>query len=99
MTGKTYRIGQAAEALGLKPYVLRYWESEFPQIKPLRTDKGQRLYTEENLEIIRNIQALLHDEGLTIEGARKRLDEDKRVKGLKDMVRGELDEMRRILED
>ncbi len=71
MSQKTYRIGEAAEMLGLKTYVLRFWETEFPQISPLRTGKGQRLYTDEHMETLRLIQRLLHEEGMTIEGARR----------------------------
>jgi len=98
MTGKTYRIGQAARELGVKAYVLRYWESEFPQISPLRTGKGQRLYTREHLDIIRRIKSLLYDEGLTIEGARKRLEDDARLSGVSEVV-GELLEIKRLLSD
>ncbi len=60
--------------MGLKSYVLRFWEGEFEQLKPIRTPSGQRLYSEEHIALISRIKALLHDEGLTIEGARKRLD-------------------------
>lgn len=77
----TYKIGEAAALLNLKTYVLRFWETEFPDIVPLRTDKGQRLYTEENLALLERIRFLLHERGLTIEGARKALLEDKE-KGL-----------------
>ena len=70
---KTYRIGEAARLLGVKTYVLRFWEGEFEEIEPVRTESGQRLYTEENLEVIREIKRLLYDEGLTIEGAKRRL--------------------------
>ena len=73
----TYKIGEAATLLNLKTYVLRFWETEFPDIVPLRTDKGQRLYTEENLALLERIRFLLHERGLTIEGARKVLSEDK----------------------
>lgn len=73
----TYKIGEAATLLNLKTYVLRFWETEFPQIVPLRTEKGQRLYTEENLALLERIRFLLHERGLTIEGARKILHEDK----------------------
>jgi len=76
MMGRTYRIGMAAELLGLNTSVLRYWESEFAQIRPLRTKKGQRLYTDEHLELLKRIRTLLHEEGLTIEGAKKRLEQD-----------------------
>lgn len=73
----TYKIGEAAALLNLKTYVLRFWETEFPHIVPLRTDKGQRLYTEDNLALLERIRFLLHERGLTIEGARKVLNEDK----------------------
>ncbi|MCJ2165924.1 MULTISPECIES: MerR family transcriptional regulator [unclassified Pseudodesulfovibrio] len=70
---KRYKIGQAAKEIGVKTYVLRFWEGEFDEIDPVRTESGQRLYTEEHLEIIREIKRLLYDEGLTIEGAKKKL--------------------------
>lgn len=73
--GKQYKIGQAADLLGLKTYVLRFWESEFEELEPIRTDSGQRLYTEEHIDLVREIKRLLYDEGLTIEGARKRLED------------------------
>ncbi|WP_320170643.1 MerR family transcriptional regulator [Maridesulfovibrio sp.] len=71
---KTYKIGQAAKLVGLKSYVLRFWEGEFEQLEPIRTLSGQRLYSDEHISLIRRIKGLLHDEGLTIEGARKRLE-------------------------
>lgn len=71
MSGRTYKIGEAAQLLNLKSYVLRFWETEFPQLSPLRTEKGQRLYSESDLEILKFIRHLLHERGLTIEGARK----------------------------
>ena len=74
MSEKTYRIGEAAELLNLKTHVLRFWETEFPQLDPLRTDKGQRLYTETHLALLRRIQQLLHEQGMTIEGARRVLE-------------------------
>ncbi|WP_272700401.1 MerR family transcriptional regulator [Desulfovibrio sp. Fe33] len=70
---KRYKIGQAAKEIGVKTYVLRFWEGEFDEIDPIRTESGQRLYTEEHLEIIREIKRLLYDEGLTIDGAKKKL--------------------------
>lgn len=74
MAGKTYKIGEAAILLNLKTHVLRFWETEFPQLAPLRTEKGQRFYTENDLALLRRIQQLLHEQGMTIEGARKVLD-------------------------
>lgn len=70
---KTYRIGEVSKMLQLKSYVLRFWESEFPQLKPRRTEKGQRLYTEQDVALLRTIRNLLHERGLTIDGARKEL--------------------------
>lgn len=71
MAQKLYRIGDAAELLSLKTYVLRYWETEFSQLRPVRTGKGQRRYTEEDVAMLDRIRYLLHDQGLTIEGARR----------------------------
>lgn len=71
MREKTYRIGEAADMLRLKSYVLRFWETEFPQLAPLRTDKGQRLYTDYHIALLHRIRQLLHEQGMTIEGARR----------------------------
>ncbi|PKN07854.1 MAG: MerR family transcriptional regulator [Deltaproteobacteria bacterium HGW-Deltaproteobacteria-8] len=72
--GKMYKIGQAAKLLEVKPFVLRFWESEFKDVLvPVRTPAGQRAYTEQNVDTVREIKRLLYDEGLTIEGAKKRL--------------------------
>lgn len=71
MREKTYRIGEAADMLHLKGYVLRFWETEFPQLVPLRTDKGQRLYTDAHIALLHRIRQLLHEQGMTIEGARR----------------------------
>jgi len=77
MQERTYRIGEAAKLLNLKTYVLRFWETEFPQLTPHRTEKGQRLYSEQDVAMLRTIRHLLHERGLTIEGARKILAEQK----------------------
>ena len=76
MSQKTYRIGEAAAKLKLKSYVLRFWETEFPQIAPVRTEKGQRLYRESDLAVLGRIRFLLHERGLTIDGARRLLREE-----------------------
>lgn len=79
MREKTYRIGEAADMLRLKSYVLRFWETEFPQLAPLRTDKGQRLYTDYHIALLHRIRHLLHEQGMTIEGARRVLASTARV--------------------
>ncbi len=72
--GKRYfRIGEVSRIIGVEPYVLRYWESEFPQIRPRRADSNQRTYQRNDLEIIIEIKRLLYEEKLTIEGARRKL--------------------------
>ena len=68
-----YRIGEISRLTGLEPYVLRYWESEFPQIKPEKGSSKQRLYKQKDLDTILHIKNLLYKEGFTIPGARKKL--------------------------
>jgi len=69
-----YKIGEACKALGIQPYVLRYWETEFPALSPSKSRSGQRVYSEKELEVIRRIKQLLYDEGYTIAGAKKKLE-------------------------
>ncbi len=78
---KFFRIGEVSRIIGVEPYVLRYWESEFPQIRPVRADTNQRTYQKKDLELILEIKRLLYEEKLTIEGARQRL-KQKKEKGV-----------------
>jgi DNA-binding transcriptional MerR regulator len=68
-----YKIGEVAAHVSLRPSVLRYWETEFPLLKPVKSRSGQRLYTKQDLELVAEIKNLLYAEKLTIEGARKKL--------------------------
>ncbi len=68
-----FKIGEVATIVGVKPYVLRYWESEFAVLKPTKTRSKHRLYRRRDVEMLLQIKRLLHDERFTIEGARKRL--------------------------
>jgi len=68
-----YRIGEVSRLSGLEPYVLRYWESEFPQLKPNKGKSGQRLYSKKELDTVLQIKQLLYKEGYTIAGARKKM--------------------------
>lgn len=70
-----FRIGEVATLLEIKPYVLRYWETEFPEIKPSKSKSGQRLYKKRDVELLWMIRDLLYEERFTIDGARKRLKE------------------------
>lgn len=69
-----YKIGEACKLLDIQPYVLRYWETEFPALSPTKSRSGQRVYSETELALIRRIKELLYDEGFTIAGAKKRLE-------------------------
>ena len=69
-----YKIGEACKELGIQPYVLRYWETEFPALAPNKSRSGQRVYSEKELEIIKRIKQLLYEEGYTIAGAKKKLE-------------------------
>jgi DNA-binding transcriptional MerR regulator len=64
-------VGEASKRLHVAPHVLRYWETQFPQIQPVRSAGGQRHYRPEDLRVLERIQKLLHEELYTIEGARR----------------------------
>jgi len=68
-----YRIGEVSRVTGLKPHVLRYWESEFKVIKPHKGGSLQRLYRKKDLDLILKIKKLLYDEGFTIAGAKRKI--------------------------
>ena len=73
---KTYfRIGEISKILGVEPYVVRYWESEFSTVKPIRTKSEQRLYRRKDLEELALIKSLLYRDKFTIAGAKKKLQE------------------------
>lgn len=73
---KLYKIGEVCKLADLQPYVLRYWETEFPQLSPNKSGGGQRLYTKRELDIILRIKELLYRDGFTIAGAKKKLETD-----------------------
>src|SRR5215475_154716 len=87
-----YKIGEACKALGIQPYVLRYWETEFPALTPSKSRSGQRVYSEKELEIIRRIKELLYEEGYTIAGAKKKLEGEMATGSLGDPEADEPDE-------
>jgi DNA-binding transcriptional MerR regulator len=68
-----YRIGEVSRITGLKPYVLRYWESEFKVIRPHKEGSLQRLYRRKDLDLILKIKKLLYEDGFTIAGAKKKI--------------------------
>ena len=68
-----FAIGEVAELCGVRPHVLRYWEQEFPQLKPVKRRGNRRYYLREDVEVVRTIRRLLHEQGFTISGARQQL--------------------------
>jgi DNA-binding transcriptional MerR regulator len=68
-----FKIGEVARVLGVKPHVLRYWESEFPSLRPKKNPSGQRIYARSDVEAIVEIKNLLYNERYTISGAKKLL--------------------------
>ncbi|UCH11814.1 MAG: MerR family transcriptional regulator [Fidelibacterota bacterium] len=66
-----YSIGEVSDLTGLKPYVLRYWETEFPNLSPAKNRAGNRVYTEKDINLILEIKRLLYQEKFTIRGARQ----------------------------
>ena len=106
---KYYRIGQVSEMVGVKPHVLRFWESQFKYIQPRRISR-QRLYRSQDVKILKRIKELLYNEGYTIAGAKKKIQQEfsqpdnQRVeargldsKGVLEEIRQELLEIKRIL--
>ena len=104
-----YSIGEVCDLLGLKPHVLRYWESQFPPLKPSKNRAGNRVYQRKEIRLIILVKRLLYEEKYTIEGARKKVDELRKGGELEeatqqtldretvDEIRGELREILRIL--
>jgi DNA-binding transcriptional MerR regulator len=72
-----YRIGEVSRIVGVEPHVLRYWESEFPFVKPSRVVSKQRLYKRKDVEMLLRIKQLLHEEKYTIAGAKKHLRQER----------------------
>jgi DNA-binding transcriptional MerR regulator len=68
-----YKIGEVSRIVGVEPYVLRYWETEFPFLKPRKNKSGQRVYIKKDVEFLLYIKRLLYQERYTIEGVRKRV--------------------------
>ena len=86
-----FSIGEVCEMTDLKPHVLRYWESQFRFLSPAKNRSGNRVYARREIELILLVKHLLYDEKYTIDGARQKLDEQRRTGGLKPAARVGLD--------
>lgn len=101
---KYFRIGEVSEITGLEAYVLRFWETEFKKIHPKRTESGQRLYSQKDVELILTIKRLLYTDKFTIQGAKKHLnisaDERKKPEShfTLDTLKAELLELKNLLD-
>ena len=71
-----FKIGEVCELTDTQPYVLRYWESEFPALAPAKNNSGQRIYRRRDIETVLRIKTLLYEEGFTIAGAKKKLEQE-----------------------
>jgi DNA-binding transcriptional MerR regulator len=93
-----YTIGEVSEATGVKSYILRYWEKEFPFLQPVKNKAGHRLYSERDIQIVRSIKELLYEKGYSISGAKKVLLESLLGKK-RDTLRISIDEIKRELRE
>ena len=80
---KYFRIGEVSDLIGVEPYVLRYWESEFESVRPVKSGRGHRVYSLRDVQILHYIRHLLHKEKFNVQGARKKLSEWKRQQAQK----------------
>jgi len=78
---RLYKIGEVCRIADVQPYVLRYWETEFPSLAPNKSGGGQRLYTRREIDVILRIKQLLYSEGFTIAGAKKKLEVEEPAAG------------------
>lgn len=102
--GKRYfTIGEVSDLCAVKPHVLRYWEQEFPQLKPVKRRGNRRYYQRQDVIVIRQIRSLLYEEGFTIGGARQKLtgeearSDTSQSQQIVKQLRGELEEILKIL--
>ena len=94
-----YSISEVSELTGLKPHVLRYWETEFDLLDPKKNRAGNRAYTERDLGVVKRIQYLLRDRKFTIEGARQELDRWDESAPHEEATRQDLQELRGFLQN
>jgi DNA-binding transcriptional MerR regulator len=92
-----YRIGEVSEIVGVQPHVLRYWETEFRSIRPQKSSKGQRVYSRRDVEKLLRVKDLLKNQGFTIAGARKQLNEPNAAPSEAVVVEHDAKNMRKVL--
>ena len=88
-----FRIGEVSDLVGVEPYVLRYWETEFPAVGPKKSDTGHRMYRRKEVELLLRIKYLLYEKKYTIEGARQYLQTESMLTKRKRLVKSEQREL------
>jgi DNA-binding transcriptional MerR regulator len=88
-----FRIGEVSDLVGVEPYVLRYWETEFPAVGPKKSDTGHRMYRRKEVELLLRIKHLLYEKKYTIEGARQYLQSESMIGKRKRLVKSEQREL------
>ena len=88
-----FRIGEVSDLVGVEPYVLRYWETEFPSVGPKKSGTGHRMYRRKEVELLLKIKYLLYDKKYTIEGARQYLSGESKMAKRKPVVQAEQREL------
>ncbi len=102
-----FRIGEVAEIAEVEPYVLRFWETEFPSLKPAKSRSNRRQYSRRDVDLVLRIRDLLYEQGFTIPGARRQLRSKEevphempaRTRGLLQQIRKEAQELLRLVEE
>ena len=106
-----FRIGEVARLAGVQPHVLRFWETEFRTLRPSKTQSKRRLYSRQDAELVLRIRDLLYDEGYTIAGARRQLEEESqgegeshpevpaRTRALLQQIRNEVEELLQLVRE
>ena len=93
MAKKIYhKIGEVCKLVDVQPFVLRYWETEFPFLAPSKNKSGHRTYRQVDIDLVRRIKTLLHDDGYTVPGARKKLEAEIEAGGLEAAALGKVSE-------
>lgn len=92
-----YSIGEVSDLVGHEPHVLRYWEQEFDVLSPRKNRAGRRVYTEDDIEVVKQIRRLLKDEKYTIEGAKQAIRRGKQEKDPRAQIRDDLVDLRAFL--
>lgn len=97
MDNKFYKIGEVSKILGLRTSTLRYWETEFKQLRPVKSGGGQRFYTKKHIDLLTDLKRMLYLEKYTIDGAKKKLKEASREEGCNESAQREAEALNALI--